>query len=204
MDNSKLSDRLVAYRKNKGLTQKELADLVNYSDKVISKWERGESIPNLDALIELSKVYNVLLDELVSNKGEKAKLKVHVQQLEVKEIKGPSTILKLSIFIPVVALVPAFFIQIEVFLLSIIFLILYFIFYTIIITRVTFETEFEGNTIRVVNNPRKLGLYIDDTLVDVNTAVFAISSKLSGSLGDRTIKVAVSFNFFVKCSIFVE
>lgn len=204
MDNNKLSDRLVAYRKNKGLTQKELADLVNYSDKVISKWERGESVPNLDALIELSKVYNVLLDELVSNKEEKAKLKVDVRQLEVKEIKGPSTILKLSIFIPVAILVPTFFLQIEVFLLSIIFLILYFIFYTIIITRVTFETEFEGNTIRVVNKPKHLGLYINDKLVDVNTGMFVVSAKLYGNLGDRTIKVAVSFNFFVKCSVFVE
>lgn len=100
---------------------------MNYSDKVISKWERGESVPNLDALIELSKVYNVLLDELVSNKEEKAKLKVDVHQLEVKEIKGPSTILKLSIFIPVAVLVHTFFLQIEVFLISILFLILYFI-----------------------------------------------------------------------------
>ena len=42
-----IASNLTKYRKNLGLTQLELAEKLNYSDKTLSKWERGESIPTL-------------------------------------------------------------------------------------------------------------------------------------------------------------
>ena len=39
------SNNLIYYRKASGMTQLELATLLNYSDKAVSKWERGESLP---------------------------------------------------------------------------------------------------------------------------------------------------------------
>ena len=44
------------------MTQFELADKLNYSDKTISKWERGESAPEPETMLELSKLFNVKID----------------------------------------------------------------------------------------------------------------------------------------------
>ena len=53
----------IAYlRKESKWTQAELAERLNYSDKAISKWERGESAPDYDCLLELSKIFNVQVD----------------------------------------------------------------------------------------------------------------------------------------------
>ena len=204
MDNNMLSDKLISYRKSKGLTQKELAETVNYSDKVISKWERGESIPNIDALKVLSNFYNVTLDEMVSNNIEEVKTKIETKILEVKIIKGPSLFLKLSILIPAIAVIGSIFLSLEIWIITMIVLILYLIVYAFLISKVTFEAKYKGNIIKVVNSPRHLGLYINDSLVDVNTALLSFSSKLSGSIDDKKVKASISFNFFVNCTMFVE
>ncbi|ABX81351.1 helix-turn-helix domain-containing protein [Acholeplasma laidlawii] len=49
-----LADNIVYYRKKMALTQLELADKLNYSDKSISKWERGEGVPDIFVIKELS------------------------------------------------------------------------------------------------------------------------------------------------------
>lgn len=56
-------------RKDKGLTQKELAEQVGISDKTISKWENGNSIPDTSMLLPLCQVLNITVNELLS--GEK-------------------------------------------------------------------------------------------------------------------------------------
>ena len=60
-----LANRLAELRKQKGLSQEELADKLQVSRQAISKWERGEASPDTDNLIELAKIYDVSLDELV-------------------------------------------------------------------------------------------------------------------------------------------
>ncbi|MBQ9856226.1 MAG: helix-turn-helix domain-containing protein [Clostridia bacterium] len=47
------------------MTQLTLAEKLNYSDKAVSKWERGESIPDVTVLLEIADIFNVSLDELV-------------------------------------------------------------------------------------------------------------------------------------------
>ncbi len=69
--NEIISENLILHRKNNLLTQSEVAYLLNYSDKSVSKWEQGHSIPTLEVLMELSKIYNVTLDELVTDKDIK-------------------------------------------------------------------------------------------------------------------------------------
>ena len=57
------------------MTQMELAEKLNYSDKTISKWERGESTPDISVLVEMSDLFGVTLDYLVkSEKVEAAKV----------------------------------------------------------------------------------------------------------------------------------
>jgi transcriptional regulator with XRE-family HTH domain len=49
-------------RLNSKMTQFELAEKLNYSDKAVSKWERGESAPEPETMLELSKIFNVKID----------------------------------------------------------------------------------------------------------------------------------------------
>ncbi len=60
-----LAQNLILYRKSKNLTQLELAEILNYTDKAVSKWERGESVPDLAVLHQLAQFYGVTIDALV-------------------------------------------------------------------------------------------------------------------------------------------
>ena len=53
-------------RKNK-LTQLEVAEKLNYSDKAVSKWEQGESLPGIEVLYKLAKLYGVSMDYQLVN-----------------------------------------------------------------------------------------------------------------------------------------
>lgn len=55
-------------RKEKAMTQKQLADLMNISDKAISKWERGLGCPDVSLLPELSQILGVNIEEILSGK----------------------------------------------------------------------------------------------------------------------------------------
>lgn len=66
-----LANRLADLRKEHGYSQEELADKLKVSRQAVSKWERGEASPDTDNLIELAKIYNISLDELVGNTGAK-------------------------------------------------------------------------------------------------------------------------------------
>ncbi len=60
-----LAQNLVRYRKTVNLTQIEFAEKFNYTDKAVSKWERGESIPDLIVLKQIADFYNVTIDDLI-------------------------------------------------------------------------------------------------------------------------------------------
>lgn len=59
-----ISINLCKLRKSKKLTQLELASKFNFSDKTISKWESGESLPSIDMLYKLSEFYGITLNDL--------------------------------------------------------------------------------------------------------------------------------------------
>lgn len=60
-----LADRILAYRKSKGLSQEELAEVLNVSRQTISKWETGQSQPDLDKLLPLCELFEISADELL-------------------------------------------------------------------------------------------------------------------------------------------
>ena len=64
---SQLGANIVAYRKRSGLTQAKLAEQLNYSDKAVSKWERGESMPDVLTLVQLAEVFETTVDELLAD-----------------------------------------------------------------------------------------------------------------------------------------
>lgn len=57
-----VSNNLTVLRKRRGWTQAELAEKIHYSDKSVSKWERGEALPDLKVLKTLSELYGVTVD----------------------------------------------------------------------------------------------------------------------------------------------
>ena len=56
---------LIRLRTQAGMTQAELADKIHYSDKSVSKWERAESLPDLQVTQELASVFGVTVDFLI-------------------------------------------------------------------------------------------------------------------------------------------
>lgn len=80
-----LSANLVRFRKQAGLTQAEVAAHINYSDKSVSKWERGEGCPDIYVLALLAQLYEVSLGVLV---GEEAPPPLPEETAEA----GPQTV----------------------------------------------------------------------------------------------------------------
>ena len=88
--NIELANRLYEYRKQSGLSQEELAEKLGISRQSVSKWERAESCPDTDNLIELAKIYNVSLDELVHNN-------VNEKQIKKEKVEEASYSIKINI-----------------------------------------------------------------------------------------------------------
>ena len=66
----KLGNNIYTLRKEKGFSQENLAEKINVTRQTISNWELGETSPNPEQLILLSKTFNKSIDELVGNEIE--------------------------------------------------------------------------------------------------------------------------------------
>lgn len=66
---------ITKFRKANGLTQLELAIKLNYSDKAVSKWERGESLPDVYMLQVIASMFGITLNDLVSERTDTIKPK---------------------------------------------------------------------------------------------------------------------------------
>ena len=74
-----IAKNLIMLRTEAKLTQLQLAEKLNYSDKAVSKWERGEAIPDLRVLIKLADIYNIKVDDIITSAAEKKiKPKMHI------------------------------------------------------------------------------------------------------------------------------
>lgn len=74
MDGEKLKKQIgsniASYRKRMQLTQAGLAEKLNYSDKAVSKWERGESVPDVLTLAQLAELFDVTVNDLLVDPNE--------------------------------------------------------------------------------------------------------------------------------------
>ncbi len=68
--NIEIANRLVNLRKEKGLSQEQLAEKIGVSRQAVSKWERSEASPDTDNIILLARLYNISLDELLRTEDE--------------------------------------------------------------------------------------------------------------------------------------
>ena len=88
----RIGANIAAYRKRDGLTQANLAEKLNYSDKAVSKWERGESIPDVLILMQLSELFGITINDLVCDpnelpKNSDSKLEKAMTQVSEKALK---------------------------------------------------------------------------------------------------------------------
>lgn len=60
-----IANNLTYYRKKAGITQQELAEKLNYSDKSVSKWERGEGVPDIYILKQIADLFEVTVNDLI-------------------------------------------------------------------------------------------------------------------------------------------
>ncbi len=110
MNDEKLKDilgaNIASYRKRQRLTQAGLAEKLNYSDKAVSKWERGESMPDVLTLVQLAQLFDVSVNDLLADqnclppdtgivvgKMEKAVEKTLKRKADKQSILGLSSIL---------------------------------------------------------------------------------------------------------------
>ena len=80
MNQQKIGAFLKELRKQKGLTQEQMAEKFNVSNRTVSRWENGNNMPDLDILIEISDYYEVDLRELLD--GERRSEKVNTENNE--------------------------------------------------------------------------------------------------------------------------
>ena len=64
-----IEERLVSLRKERGLSQLDVAEALNVSRQAVSKWESGAALPSIDNLWTISRLYNVTVDWLVSGEA---------------------------------------------------------------------------------------------------------------------------------------
>ncbi|MBR3767315.1 MAG: helix-turn-helix transcriptional regulator [Clostridia bacterium] len=99
-------NKLSMLRKQRGMTQSELGYQLNYSDKAVSKWERGESIPDAYTIYKIAELFGVSINEMLSDE-EKIDLKSANPKGELK----PS-----RYFVPIIVAVSVFFVASVIFL----------------------------------------------------------------------------------------
>ncbi len=69
MNNKSMGEIISTLRKEKGMTQKELADQLNITDKAVSKWERDVACPDVNTIPKLAEILGVSLEELMNAKS---------------------------------------------------------------------------------------------------------------------------------------
>ncbi len=70
--NEIIAGNIYNLRNDRGMTQTELAEKLNYTDKLVSKWERGEAIPNAYTLKQISEIFSVSMDYIFSSHEDEA------------------------------------------------------------------------------------------------------------------------------------
>ena len=93
MDYNKIGNFIIEKRKEKNLTQSKLAEKLFVSEKTISKWENGKSIPDANSLLKMSEIFDVSINELLNGEklqGENYTQKAEQQLLELQKQKQHS------------------------------------------------------------------------------------------------------------------
>lgn len=109
MDQIKIGKFISSCRKEKKLTQAQLAEKLNITDKAISKWETGKGMPDSSIMIELCDILGISVNELLSGEvismeNYKMKAEENLLELQGKKNKAEKALKKVSIFLTILAI----------------------------------------------------------------------------------------------------
>lgn len=85
MNTSKIAEQIYALRKNKGITQSELGERVGVSFQAVSKWERGETLPDISVLPDLAKVLETSIDNILIGGERQVEYKGKFTVIDMKD-----------------------------------------------------------------------------------------------------------------------
>ena len=86
MDQVKIGQFLKELRKEKGITQEQLAEQFRVSNRTVSRWETGSNLPDLDILIEISDYYEVELRELLNGERKSGNMDQEMKETVLKAV----------------------------------------------------------------------------------------------------------------------
>lgn len=95
----KFNEKLINLRKQKGLSQEELGYKLNVTRQTVSKWELGETTPEMNKLVEMSKIFGIGLDELTNEE-----VKIEDKPINEKPIKDKSTLKVIILIVAITAI----------------------------------------------------------------------------------------------------
>ena len=91
MDQVKIGKFLKELRKQKGLTQEQIAEKFNVSNRTISRWENGNNMPDLDILIEISDYYEVDLREILNGERKSEDMDKEMKETVLQAVDYSNT-----------------------------------------------------------------------------------------------------------------
>ena len=81
-----LAGNIVKFRKERGLTQAQLAEALNMTPAAVSKWETGAALPDLDTLIALADYFRLPMDDLLGRTLERPRVVLFAPEKEVEKV----------------------------------------------------------------------------------------------------------------------
>lgn len=94
MDNYEFAKRIVELRRQKGLSQKQLGEMLGVSNKAVSKWENGESMPKMSTMLSLAEILGIDGNELI---GYESAVQDNADSEEIERLKGENAELSLKL-----------------------------------------------------------------------------------------------------------
>lgn len=91
MNQQKIGAFLKELRKQKGLTQEQIAEKFHVSNRTVSRWENGNNMPDLDVLIEISDYYEVGLRELLDGERKSEEMNREMEETILKAVDYTNT-----------------------------------------------------------------------------------------------------------------
>lgn len=84
LDQKKIGSFLRELRKDKGITQEQLAELTGVSNRSVSRWETGTNLPDLDILIQLADYYDIELREILDGERKNVQMDTETREIVLK------------------------------------------------------------------------------------------------------------------------
>lgn len=91
MNQEKIGKFLKELRKQKGLTQEQLAEKFNVSNRTISRWENGNNMPDLDILIEISDYYEIDIREILNGERKSENMDKEMKEVVLQAVDYTNT-----------------------------------------------------------------------------------------------------------------